>query len=67
MKGDVSMKVKDFRRVRVDLSQCSAYRKFYNVSYRTVYVNASAAPDAKIILLDARPAPPPRPTCGKRP
>ena len=63
------MKVKDFRRVRVDLSQCSAYRKFYNVSYRTVYVNASAAPDAKIILLDARPSPPPPPcpTCGKRP
>lgn len=60
------MKVKDFRRVRVDLSQCSAYRKFYNVSYRTVYVNASAAPDARIILLDARPAPPSRPTCGKR-
>lgn len=60
------MKVKDFRRVRVDLSQCSAYRKFCNVSYRTVYVNASAAPDAKIILLDARSAPPPRPTCGKR-
>lgn len=61
------MKVKDFRRVKVELSQCSAYRKFYNVAHRTVYVNASAAPDAKIILLDARPAPPPpRPTCEKR-